>query len=322
MSCTDMSSCSAVQNGGDRAGDMRREIKEKLAETFDRLCVPEELMDKWSAKQERSLRRASQGHLHMTKRMSVLNFLLRASPPRYQQHVPGRASSTCLFEAVQLFDFSSDTVASARPETVLSRAVASWTICEKLTGFQTSSTRNVTSHFATAASEFSRLLGGSAVSQEDILKDEVWLMKNFFDVLTMPTLMSWTSTFLTRLDVCTNWMLSGALQQVRLACRDLGMRVTCSVPTSALHNPRDLALGVCSLVLMAVDIVPPDALRPDVDDWDMFLSSVATHCVVQNPGLVPHRAALAGLEFATLQGTSYLQYCSGLVADALRRGVV
>lgn len=297
----------------------------RLAEGFDHFHVSDDLLAMWEDTQTRvfqslSARGITSGTaLCPEGRSVVLRFLAHVHQtstwiPQASDLPDSQERRSCWFTAAQVFDIGSSAVANSPPAEVLTRAAASWLISEKLTGCRLA--RSGLAKIAKQATEFSRACSGADISMEDVRQEETVLL--LARGLTMPTIETWCPIFLTRLHVCTDGMLSDVVIRARRACHSLAVGVVLRSPTSATHNPRVLALGVCCIVLTALEVVPADSFTPrdGAENWSEFLALIAASVPPLSTTEVPKHAALAAFEFAT--GCS----CATLQASALLVGLI
>jgi len=305
-------------------------VREALAEPFELRGASNEALE-WWGKREASLFKLpddvdAQGVLMHPSTCGMRQIALKLMLNLTQAL---RFPSNVLFQAAQLFDASMPHMVQKfwshntelLQQVLCARAAAAWMIAAKLSADTGTAFTCFTmpSDIAIYATEFSRYLGGDIVKAEDILREELELISLFkFNVHTT-TIDTWAHAYMDRFDAATGGKVLGPnLEIYKHLCSCWANMLSGQVPASAAHPPQVLALGVFGLAMVALKVLPVDAMNVDAVLADLCAGEAEqvlhmTQATIQNvrwlgssPVMMPRQAVIPALNVATMTDVEFV----------------
>lgn len=298
---------------GPACDDLRLVILCNLAEHLELAGVADELLQMWDG-HERALfepvkKDFSPPAVQMDPVTRQANLALICGLSRASE-----CPDECSFHAVQLFDATIWNMgakgALLSHECASARSAAAWMICVKLTGASNVLHAKLP-EICSIASQYSRWLGGGDVVPDDLLREEALALSLVKFNIRTTTPETWAIAFLARLDVATGCrVFAPNLTNLNALLTCWAGLVVSTLPLSAMHPPRFVALGIFSLALIAVKVLPVEAFTDAVEAHSFEEEAENTlHFTRENflhesdalcPMVVPQKALLPAIEIATL----------------------
>lgn len=283
----------------------RAAVGRALAEILEARGISDELLSAWEHQELRAFSRCSVTQERLSPPLRCLVFDILAC--MNAETLRACKLQACSYKAIQVFDLCCKNLAMEPPHKLFACAAAAWMVSMKLEvgGQRSIVLRGGLGTLEVSASHWSGRFGGQPVSASSIRNEEVALLNTGLSGLAMPTLSEWVNVFLERVDVATRGVFHLTSERVRALGAWWTRLFARSMPASADQPPRLLALGLCGAVLLAVDVLPAEALQPlgiEAEAWRRVVAVVTTASCLErfpphSPPLQP-RVALAAMCFA------------------------